>query len=158
MDRRLLDEDAIIQICFVTSQLEKTAAWLSDLIGMEPGPVRTLRPDQDHAIYKGSHSKFGCRIQFFEFGNIQLELLEPGPEKSAWRDVLEEKGPGFHHFAFKTRNLTTRSAYLEAKGHSLIQCGNFDAGGGRYAYFDTMAQLGALTELLEFDEDMEQQP
>ena len=30
-------------------------------------------------------------------------------------------------------------------------------GGGRYAYFNTMPQLGALIELLEFDDDMEPQ-
>lgn len=112
MDKRLLDENAIMQLCFVTNDLEKTAAWFSDLVGVEAGPALDLGPDEKHAIYNGQHARFGCRIRFIEFGNIQLELIEPGKEKSAWRDVLEIKGPGFHHIAFKTRNLTKRGAYL----------------------------------------------
>ena len=157
MDKRLLDENAIMQLCFVTNDLEKTAAWFSDLVGVEAGPALDLGPDEKHAIYNGQHARFGCRIRFIEFGNIQLELIEPSKEKSAWRDVLELKGSGFHHIAFKTRNLTKRGAYLESKGHKLIQKGNFIDSGGRYAYFDTMAQLGALIELLEFNNDMEPQ-
>ena len=31
MDRRLLDEDRVMQICFVTDDLEKSAAWFADL-------------------------------------------------------------------------------------------------------------------------------
>ena len=54
----------------------------------------------------------------FKFGNIDVEFLQPGPEKSAWRDLLEDKGPGCHHIAFRTRNLTRRNAYLEDKGHA----------------------------------------
>jgi hypothetical protein len=69
----------------------------------------------------------GCKIRMFKFGNIDVEFLEPGPEKSAWRDLLEEKGPGCHHIAFRTRNLTGRGAYLESKGHRLLQRENSTA-------------------------------
>ena len=93
----------------------------------------------------------------FAFGNIDVEFLQPGPEKSAWRDLLEEKGPGCHHIAFRTRNLTKRHEYLEAKGHPLLQRGEFDGGHGRYAYYDTVPDLGVMIELLEFNKDMEPQ-
>lgn len=86
---------------------------------------------------------------------MAIEIIEPGPEKSAWRDLLDARGPGFHPMGIKTRNLTKQCAYREGRGHELIQIGGFDASGGRYAYFDTMPQLGALIELLEFDDDME---
>ena len=137
MDKRLLDEDAVMQICFVTDDVVKSAQWFSDLTG-KPAEV-------------------GCRIMMFKFGNIDVEFLEPGPEKSAWRDLLEEKGPGCHHIAFKTRNLTKRDAYLESKGHKLLQRGEFDGGHGRYAYYDTVKALGVMVELLEFDKDKEPQ-
>ena len=32
MDDRLLDEKSIIQLCFVTEDLNKTADWLSELV------------------------------------------------------------------------------------------------------------------------------
>ena len=158
MDRRLLDEDEIMQLCFVTDDVQKSAKWFSDLTGKPiPSEGKAAEPHEAQALYLGKPAAVGCRIIMFKFGNIDFEFLQPGPEKSAWRDVLEEKGPGFHHFAFRTRNLTKRHAYLESKGHKLVQRGEFDGGSGRYAYYDTTAQLGALIELLEFDRDKEAQ-
>lgn len=154
MDTRLLDKDEVMQICFVTHDAEKTARWFSDLTGKEMSPeLKVADPDKAQAIYHGAPARVGCKIYFFQFGNIDVEVLEPGPEASAWRDLLEAKGPGVHHIAFRTRNLTQRNAYLEGKGHALLQRGEFDGGGGRYAYYDTVPDLGIQIELLEFDTD-----
>ncbi|MBY5427348.1 VOC family protein [Rhizobium leguminosarum] len=159
MDKRLLDEDAVMQICFVTDDVEKSAAWFSDLTGKPVPPEgKAAEPDEAQAIYNGKPAEVGCRIIMFKFGNIDVEFLQPGPEKSAWRDLLEEKGPGCHHIAFKTKNLTERNRYLEDKGHRLLQRGEFDGGHGRYAYYDTVPDLGVMIELLEFDSDKEAQP
>lgn len=158
MDRRLLDEDEVMQICFVTDDVQKSAQWFSDLTGKPmPQEGKAADPDEAQAIYRGQPARVGCKIMMFEFGNIDVEFLEPGPEKSAWRDLLEARGPGCHHIAFRTRNLTKRNAYLEEKGHGLLQRGEFDGGHGRYAYYDTVADLGAMIELLEFDRDKEPQ-
>lgn len=155
MTDSLLTDGGIIQMCFVTGDLDQTADWLGDLLGVAAGPVRTVGPDPD-AVYNGKGGVFTCRIRFIELGSITIEIIEPGPEKSAWRDVLEMKGPGFHHMGIKTRNLEKHRAFLEGKGHELIQYGGFEGGGGRYAYFNTLPQLGALVELLEFDDDLEE--
>jgi len=159
MDHRLLDEDTVMQICFVTGDAEGSARWFSDLTGKPvPREGRAADPDQAHAIYHGKPAAVGCKIRMFAFGNIDVEFLEPGPEKSAWRDLLEAKGPGCHHIAFRTRNLTKRHAYLESKGHGLLQRGEFDGGHGRYAYYDTVKALGVMVELLELNKDREPQP
>ncbi len=159
MDSRLLDEDRVMQICFVTHDLEKSARWFADLTGKPMPKVGVAAsPETAKAIYHGKPASVGCRLMMFEFGNIDVEFLQPGPEPSAWRDLLEQKGPGCHHIAFKTRNLTARNAYLEGKGHALLQRGEFDGGGGRYAYYDTLPDLGLMIELLEFDRDKAPQP
>jgi catechol 2,3-dioxygenase-like lactoylglutathione lyase family enzyme len=158
MDTRLLDEDAVMQICFVTEDAEKSARWFAHLTGKEMPPEgKAADPDRAQAIYDGQPAGVGCTIRMFRFGNIDVEFLQPGPEQSAWRDLLEARGPGCHHIAFRTRNLTRRNAYLEDKGHRLLQRGEFDGGHGRYAYYDTVPQLGAMIELLEFDRDKEPQ-
>ena len=159
MDTRLLDEDRVMQICFVTHDLEKSAQWFADLTGKPlPKVGVAASPETAAAIYHGMPAAVGCRLMMFEFGNIDVEFLQPGPEPSAWRDLLAQKGPGCHHIAFKTRNMTERNAYLEAKGHALLQRGEFDGGGGRYAYYDTVPDLGLMIELLEFDGDKVLQP
>jgi methylmalonyl-CoA/ethylmalonyl-CoA epimerase len=158
MDKRLLDEDAIMQICFVTDNLEKSIAWFADLTGKEPGPIgKAADHDEAKAVYMGKRAEVSCRLAMFKFSNIDVEFLEPGPEKSAWRDLLEEKGPGVHHIAFRTRNVTKRGAYLEGKGYRELQKAEFDGSHGRYAYYDTVRDLGIQIELLEFDNDKEPQ-
>ena len=143
-----------MQICFVTHDAEKSARWFADLTGKPmPPPVKAADPDVAQAIYLGQPARVGCAIRMFAFANIDVEFLQPGPEPSAWRDLLEQDGPGCHHIAFRTRNLTARNAYLEERGHALLQRGEFDGGHGRYAYYDTVADLGVLVELLEFDAD-----
>ena len=150
----ILDEDAIMQICFVTRDAVLSARWFSELTG-KPMPQMTYSADAEKAKaeYRGKPASVSCKIMMFNFGNIDLEFLEPGPEPSAWREVLEQKGPGCHHIAFKTRNLMAREQFLAQQSHPLLQRGEFQSGTGRYAYFDTMGELGALVELLEFDRD-----
>jgi hypothetical protein len=95
MDRRLLDEDEVMQICFVTHDALQSAAWFSDLTGKPVPPEgRAAEPEAAQAVYDGRPARVGCRIRMFKFGNIDVEFLEPGPEPSAWRDLLDEKGPG----------------------------------------------------------------
>lgn len=157
-DKRLLDEDEVMQICFVTDDAERSARWFSELTGKPmPTEARAADPEVAQAVYDGQPARVGCTIRMFAFGNIDVEFLQPGPERSAWRDLLEAKGPGCHHIAFRTRNLQNRHAYLEGKGHRLLQCGEFDGGHGRYAYYDTVPDLGVMVELLEFDRDKEPQ-
>jgi methylmalonyl-CoA/ethylmalonyl-CoA epimerase len=158
LDDRLLDQDAVMQICFVTDNLERSLHWFADLTGKTPSHIgKAADPDEAKAMYMGKPATVGCRLALFRFSNIDVEFLEPGPESSAWRDLLEEKGPGCHHIAFRTRNMSKRTAYLVHKGHAELQRAEFDGAGGRYAYFDTVPQLGVQIELLEWNNDMEPQ-
>lgn len=159
MDTRLLDEDQVFQICFVTHDLEESLRWFGDLTGKEPSHIGKLAdPTVAKAIYMGKPASLAARLAIFRFSNLDVEFLEPGPEPSAWRDLLERKGPGVHHIAFRTRNMTRRSAYLEDKGLPLLQRAEFDGLNGRYAYFDSTPQLGIQLELLEWDDNREAQP
>jgi methylmalonyl-CoA/ethylmalonyl-CoA epimerase len=158
LDKRLLDSNTIAQICFITDDLEGTAAWFADLTGMTPSAVgKSADYDEAKATYHGQPANVSCRQIIFKFDNIDVEFLQPGPEKSAWRDLLEAKGPGVHHIAFKTRNMSRRGAYLAGKGAPELQKALFDGAEGRYAYYDTTPQLGIQLELLEWNKDREPQ-
>ena len=158
MDTRLLDEDAVMQICFLTDNLEESIAWFADLTGKTPSHIgKSAAADVAKATYKGNPATISFRLALFRFSNIDVEFLEPGAEPSTWRDQLDEKGPGFHHFAFRTRNMSKRRAFLESKGHAMLQHGEFEHSDGRYEYFDTSKPLGAIIELLEWDNNKEAQ-
>lgn len=147
-----------MQICFVTYDLERSLAWFSDLTGLQPSHIgKAADPCEAKATYHGLPADVSCRLAIFAFDNIDVEFLEPGPERSAWRDLLETKGPGVHHIAFKTRNMTNRGQYLTSMGLPELQKAEFDGSAGRYAYYDTVERLGIQLELLEWNADMELQ-
>ncbi|WP_271023712.1 hypothetical protein [Rhizobium sp. RCAM05973] len=83
MTTSLLDEDRVFQICFVTDDVQKSAKWFSDLTGKPiPPEGKAADPEEAKAIYNGMPAAVGCRIIMFEFGNIDFEFLQPGPEKA----------------------------------------------------------------------------
>jgi methylmalonyl-CoA/ethylmalonyl-CoA epimerase len=52
---------------------------------------------------------------------FNLELLEPGPDEDSFlRRFLERRGPGAHHFTFKTDDLEGAMARLEGAGYEPI--------------------------------------
>ena len=54
MDKRLLDDDAIMQICFVTDDLEKSLDWFADLTGKTPSPIGAAAGHAEaKAVYHG---------------------------------------------------------------------------------------------------------
>ena len=53
--------------------------------------------------------------------------------------------------------MTERGKYFEGKGHEELQKAEFLGSHGRYAYYDTVKDLGIQIELLEFNADMEKQ-
>ena len=53
--------------------------------------------------------------------------------------------------------MTERGKYLVGKGYEELQKAEFLGSHGRYAYYDTVKELGIQIELLEFNADMEPQ-
>ncbi|MEO1016116.1 MAG: VOC family protein [Pseudomonadota bacterium] len=150
MTPQLLDEKVVFQVCFITDDLEKTAGWFCEFFDEEMPNIITTAPQSETQIeYLGKPSEARCRLAIFSFGNTDIELIEPDEHPSCWRDFLDRHGPGCHHIAFKVQGMKEKIMKFEAAGAPLLQKGEFT--GGRYAYVDTEAQLGALIELLEID-------
>jgi 4-hydroxyphenylpyruvate dioxygenase-like putative hemolysin len=82
-------------------------------------------------------------------GQVSVELIEPIDGPSTWKDQLDAHGDSIHHIAFVIKGMADKIAYLAGNGVPLVQRGEYT--GGRYAYMDGAAQLGAVLELLEND-------
>lgn len=151
---KTLDTGVVLQVGFVTDNLDRTAQWFAELLGVELPPVIPSAPPEVAQVkYKGEPTDAMIRTRHFRFENIDLELIEPDHEPSSWREFLDRRGPGVHHIAFQTRNIAAKTEALAQHGFPVLHKGEWV--GGRYAYFDTEPRLGALLELLEFDRDKE---
>jgi catechol 2,3-dioxygenase-like lactoylglutathione lyase family enzyme len=133
--------------CFVVRDVERTAAALSESVGIGPWGIWTIEPES--GTVHGREASFSFRIALATVGDAALELLAPLAGESIYEEHLAEKGEGFHHtcIAYASREaMQAAKADLARRGRELVQSGDLGPG-GEFCYF-AVPETGALLELL----------
>ena len=148
MGENLLGSQIVCQVGIIVHDVEKVARAWATILGVEP-PVAHLTDSADvaHTRYHGEPTEARAKLAFFNLGQVSLELIEPVGGPSTWQEFLDAHGQGLHHIAFLIQGMDEAIARLEAHDIPLVQRGDYT--GGRYAYLDGIAGLGAIVELLE---------
>ena len=99
--------------------------------------------------YRGAPSTSKCAIAMSFAGQMNIELIQPlDDQPSVYKDTIDERGYGFHHFGVSTLKLDEDIAAYRDKGYELA----FFAGvptGGHVAYMDTRADMPGMIEFIE---------
>lgn len=150
MTGQTLGTTIITQVGIIVGDIEARARAWADVLGL-PVPEISITDTVDltHTEYQGQPTPARAKLAFFHLGQVDLELIEPIDGPSTWKDQLDRHGESLHHIAFQVNGMGEKVAYLQAKGIPLVQRGDYT--GGRYAYLDSVPQLGAVLELLEND-------
>lgn len=147
-----LDPDPI-HVAMMVHDLERAVDAWSRLLGASPSVRHTTAPYSDSLTeYRGLPTPARLYMALFDTGDFQIELGEPASleEPSVWADHLNNGGSGLHHIGYRVVGMGRVVAALDELGFPLLQRAEFE--GGRYAYIDTESDLGAMIELLEFDD------
>ena len=81
------------------------------------------------------------------------ELIQPADDlPSVYREVIDERGYGFHHFGYATPAFDEAVATMRAQGYEPI--GSVELPGVRLTYFDTRDTLPGMIELIEASEEV----
>ncbi|MGZ8311009.1 MAG: VOC family protein [Allosphingosinicella sp.] len=147
--------NGIIQMAYTVADIhDATRRWIDDL---QVGPWFLL----DHfsgvdAVYRGAPGGADVSIAMAFAGHIQIELIQPNDRNpSVFREAIERKGYGFHHFGRATDDIGRDIATLEARGHVVA----FRAGvptGGEIAYMDRGHGQDGFLELISATPMMEE--
>ena len=97
----------------------------------------------------GKPSEATAQLAFFDFGQVQVELIEPDQTPSVWRNYLNDKGDSAHHVAFQVQDSQKVIDHFARHGIGVAQKGLYEDRGGMYTYMDSEASLGVIFELLE---------
>jgi methylmalonyl-CoA/ethylmalonyl-CoA epimerase len=139
----------LAQIAFVVRDIDEASRRWAALLGVDVPEVETTEPGREvRASYRGAATDARAKLAFFDLGGVQLELIEPVGDDSAWAEGLSRRGEGLHHLAFWVDDMRRSAGFLEERGLPLIHRGDM-MGDGQYAYFDGERQLGTMIELLE---------
>ena len=144
----ILGSEVIVQIGIVVKDIEKSAKEFSEIFNVPiPEIIITDEYDKAHTEYKGKPTNAQAKLAFFNFKNIDIELIEPDNNPSTWREFLDAEGEGVHHIAIFVKGMEEKIEILKKSGMNVIQRGDFK--GGRYAYIDSTSKLKIILELLE---------
>ncbi|MBU0638176.1 MAG: methylmalonyl-CoA epimerase [Planctomycetes bacterium] len=90
------------------------------------------------------------RVQFFQLGEVRIELLEPTAADSPIARFLAQRGPGLHHIAYHVDDLPATLAALKAAGVRLIdEKPRAGAHGMKIAFAHPKSTGGVLSEFCQ---------
>lgn len=149
-----LQDTRLAQIGFIVKDIEKTKLEFARFFDVPvPPTVNSGEYSVTKTEYRGEAApEAQCKMTFFYFGDLQMELIEPNDVPSAWREHLEQHGEGIHHLAFNVKGMQVNIENCENWGMKLIQKGEYRRGDGRYSFLDASDSLKMVVELLERDE------
>ncbi len=147
----------ITQIGLVVPDLEKAVQGMEHIFGVQPARYGTT--PQNNKFYRGEPGDFSAKMAFYDFANIEIELVEPQKGDSIWGEFLNSGKQGLHHLRFSidsmedtVRDMRERGSSIAMEGESVRQIP-----GLRWAYFDTENPLGWIIEVLN-EHEIEREP
>jgi hypothetical protein len=148
-------ELGIFQMAYVVDDIRAAMdRWTRDL---RVGPWFLLeRFTGVDPVYRGAPSQAAVMLAMAFSGHMQIELLEPlDDHPSTYREAIDRKGYGFHHYGIGSRDVDADIARYVDEGYELA----FRAGvptGGSVAYLDTKGALPGFIEVIELGPVMEE--
>ena len=119
-----------------------------NILGWGPWEVYTAAPPGlSKTKIGGEKVPYSMKLAVYQLENIQVELIEPMSGPTIYRDFIEEKGEGLHHFAcygpMSDMDILKRHQdELNKNGLKVTMSGDFYE--DRYAYYDTELLLGGV--------------
>jgi len=132
------------QIGVVVRDIEQGMSHYRDLLGLGP----FMRIDTHyHGRYRNWTGTFANRNAFTRWGNVYLEMVEPGLGEGNAKEWLRTRGEGIFHLGYATDNLDQRPEGVEVCFESR---GALTADGRpAVIHLDTVQQLGYYVELTD---------
>jgi len=102
------DARELHHVSVVVASIEGSLPFYRDVLGLTPGPVRTIADQRVRAV-------------FLEASHTRIELIEPTDATSGAARFLAERGrSSLHHLCFVVDDLRSTLRALEARGVELI--------------------------------------
>lgn len=141
-------DDGVIQMAYVVEDIRSAMRkWVTEL---NVGPWFLLDSFTGvDPLYRGKPSEASITLAMSFAGHMMVELIqEHTPAPSVYREMIETRGYGFHHWGLATNDFEKSVEQYQSSGYELA----FLAGvptGGRVAYMDTSRDLPGMVELIE---------
>ena len=125
----------IAHVGIAVPSIDDSLPFYRDILGLSPGRPETAD---------------GATIVSLQFGDVDVELLEPQTPDSPVAKFLAKRGPGIHHICYRVPDLDAALARCRAAGYRLVdEAPRRGAGGRRIAFLHPKSTNGILLELTD---------
>jgi Glyoxalase/Bleomycin resistance protein/Dioxygenase superfamily len=126
----------IFQMAYIVEDLGAAIDyWVRDL-GVGPWFRLDGFDGGDDAVHRGERYTATVDLAMAFAGHMQIELIQPNDEEpSVYKETIDARGYGFHHFGVASDDVEAGIAELEAKGYALAFKASVPTG-GHVAYMD----------------------
>ena len=143
----------VMQMAWVVDDLEASMRRWIEQHGA--GPFHVLRHCAVQNVrYRGRPATVDMDVAIAQSGGVQIELIQQHDDApSCYRDMYPMGREGFHHLCYVVDDLRGALAHFAKLGQPPAIEGNF--GNVEFAYVDTRAGIGCMTELVGRHPDIE---
>jgi len=139
-------EYRFFQLGFVVQDLVATARLWATVYGV--GPFHVLPVVEQELVVRGEPAPVSVQVGVAQAGPVQIELIQQHCDRpSIYRDWTQSGTRPFHQVATVTAAYDRKKSHFERLGYEVAA----ESPGGRFrvAYFDTVADFGFYTEVVE---------
>lgn len=146
--------DGLIQFAYVVPDLDAAIRDFASRLGVGPWFLRgPFVPPAGR--YRGEVTDIELTLARSWAGHVMIELIVQHDEKpSVYREHIERRGYGFHHWAIGTRQFDKQVSRYERSGYSVV-FSDMSPTGRRVVYMDAPDMAGMI-EVVEMTPEQEQ--
>lgn len=111
----------ISQVGLCVRDLEAVVAGMEAVFGLKPN--RYGETPKTKRFYKGKEAEFGAKLAFYNFANIEIELMQPIYGESDWTKFLESGRQGLHHIRFSVDDFQAVTDDMKERGIEVLMEG-----------------------------------
>jgi methylmalonyl-CoA/ethylmalonyl-CoA epimerase len=139
-----IENNRVVKLVLVVREIEKKAQAFASLLGIEAPAVVSTPPagpvPPACTELRGTRIRGAVKLANIPMGPVTLELIEPMDGVSPWAEHLRDRGEGIFSIVMTVDDFEGHQAFMNERGMPLYHVGEY--GTGRYAYFDTLSDLG----------------
>jgi hypothetical protein len=146
---------AIMQVAYVVDDIDRELERWTKELGVGPFFLFRSFPVIEPK-YRGKPTDIDIDLALAFSGSMCFELIQQrNNAPSVYREVIDRRGYGFHHWAVSTKTFDAEVARRQAAGAPLAFSGAAGVG-ARFGYMDATDTLGGMIELIEINPNVEE--
>ena len=113
----------VSQLGYAVADIEKACKYYESTLGIGPF-CPPFEVDMSGAVFKGKPVQTKIKVAFVQWGDVQIELIQPLDSRNPYTEYLARHGDGIHHLGFTVTDMDVMKAEF-ANMEGLLWPGQF---------------------------------